>query len=57
MYEEMLEAFDKDKDFRRYVKDCMRTYGKTKEYVLQMRITEQYYLSLQKGGCNERRMK
>lgn len=55
MIEEMIRAYRKNKDFRRYVDACMETYGKTLDEVLELRITESYYKELQKGGCNERR--
>lgn len=55
MNEEMKKAYFKNHDFKRYVDACMQSYDKTLEEVLELRITEKYYESLQKGGCNERR--
>ena len=51
----MYDFFEKDKDFQIYVTKCMRTYGKKLTEVLSSPITEEYYRSLIKGGCNERK--
>lgn len=55
MRDEMITAYAKDEDFRRYVDACMESYNKTFDEVLKLKITESYYRSLQKGECNERR--
>ena len=55
MRDEMVTAYAKDEDFRRYVDCCMESYNKTFDEVLKLKITESYYRSLQKGECNERR--
>ena len=49
---EMIKFYDTNADFKRYVDECVKTYGKDVHHMLQQGITEQYYLSLQKGGCN-----
>ena len=51
----MYYFFEENKDFKRYVTRCMATYGKQLTEVLKSPITEEYYRSLIKGGCNERR--
>lgn len=51
---EMIKFYETNKDFKRYVDKCVKTYGKDVHYMLQQGITEQYYLSLQKDGCNYR---
>ena len=48
----MLKFYETNKDFKRYIDECVKTYGKDKFYMLETRIAEEYYLSLQKGGCN-----
>lgn len=39
-------------DFQVYVNKNIQTYGRTLDQELQNPITQEYYLSLQKGGCN-----
>lgn len=57
----MLEVTDMDKfyeqneDFKRYVDANRRTYGRSMVDELESPITREYYRSLLKGGCNERR--
>ena len=51
----MYDFFEKNEDFRKYVTRCMATYGKQLTDVLKSPITEEYYRSLIKGGCNERK--
>ena len=41
-------------DFKRYVDACVTTYGHDVDYALESPIIQEYYKSLQKGGCNER---
>ena len=52
LYDEMCEAYYCNDDFTRYVDRNARTYNKTLKEVLQSPITEAYYKSLKKGGCN-----
>ncbi len=40
-------------DFKRYVDACCVTYGKSLDEILESPITKEYYLSMQKGGCNQ----
>ena len=54
LYDEMCKAYYCNGDFERYVDRNAKTYNKTLKEVLQSPITEEYYKSLQKGGCNER---
>lgn len=49
---DMIKFYNNNEDFKRYVDECVKTYGKDVDHMLHQRITEQYYLSLQKGGCN-----
>lgn len=55
VYDEMRDAYYDDEDFRWYVDRVAETYQKTPTEVLYSPITKDYYLSLQKGGCNEKR--
>ena len=55
VYDDMREAYYHNDDFRWYVDRIADTYKKTPTEVLYSPITREYYLSLQKGGCNERR--
>ena len=55
LYDEMCKAYYCNSDFERYVDRNAKTYNKTLKEVLQSPITEEYYKSLQKGGCNESR--
>ena len=54
VYDEMRRAYYTDEDFRWYVDRVAETYGKSLSEVIYTPITKNYYLSLQKGGCNER---
>ena len=53
-FKAMLDFYYKDADFKRYVDAEMSSYGKVLGRVLCSPITYEYYLSLQKGGCNAR---
>lgn len=48
----LYQFYQTNKDFKRYIDACVKTYGKDVSYMLETRIAEQYYLSLQKDGCN-----
>lgn len=52
LVEDMRAFYRKNSDFKRYIDMCCSTYGKDVEAMLKLRITESYYQSLQKGGCN-----
>lgn len=54
VYDEMRRAYYTDEDFRWYVDRVAGAYGKSLSEVIYTPITKNYYLSLQKGGCNER---
>lgn len=51
---EMALFLDKNKDFDEFVRDCMKSYGKTAVEVLESPITVAYYKTLLPGGCNYR---
>lgn len=55
MYIEMLEFYENNADFKKYVDANRRTYKRTLSQELASPITQEYYKSLQKGGCNEER--
>ena len=54
MHIEMLEFYENNADFKKYVDANRRTYNRTLAQELASPITQEYYKSLQKGGCNER---
>ena len=54
VYDEMRRAYYVNDDFRWYVDRIGEAYGKSTSEVIYSPITKDYYLSLQKGGCNER---
>ena len=55
VYNEMRQAYYTNDDFRWYVVRVSEAYQKSPTEVLYSPITKEYYLSLKKGGCNERR--
>ena len=46
---EMLKYYESNSDFKRYVDECVKTYGKDVDHMLQQGITEQYYLYLKEN--------
>lgn len=42
-------------DFQLYCNKNMQTYNRSLDAEIASPITQEYYKSLQKGGCNERR--
>lgn len=46
-----------DHDFNIFVNKGCQTYGRTLDQQLADPITVEYYKSMQKGGCNEKREK
>lgn len=48
----MKQFLTTSEDFRNYVAKNMDTYDRTLEQELQSPITQNYYKSLQPGGCN-----
>ena len=41
-------------DFNTFCNKNMQSYGRTLDEEMSNPITREYYLSLQRGGCNER---
>ena len=50
----LLDEYRDNEDFKRYVDKCSVCYGKSLDEVLDLRITWEYFLSLQEGGCNHK---
>ena len=40
---EMLLFYQSNKDFKKYIDECVKTYGKDVDYMLQTKIAEEYY--------------
>lgn len=55
MIEEMQEFYEHNADFRKYVDANRRTYRRKLVDELKSPITVEYYKSLLRGGCNEKR--
>ena len=53
--EKMKRFYLVNHDFQIYVNKNCQTYNRTLDEELKSPITREYYLSLQKGGCNEKR--
>lgn len=51
----LMDEYRDNEDFKRFVDKCSISYGKSLDDVLDSPITWEYYMSLQKGGCNERK--
>ena len=51
----LMDEYRDDVDFKRFVDKCSVSYGKSLDEILDSPITWEYYMSLQKGGCNESR--
>ena len=49
------EFYIKDHDFQVFINKGCQTYGKTPDELFQNPMVMEYYLSMQKGGCNEKR--
>ena len=52
---EMIEFYHSNKGFRDFVDANAEAYRKDVSFILSTPITREYYLSLQRGGCNEQR--
>lgn len=52
MYIEMLEFYENNADFKKYVDANRQTYNRTLAQELASPITQEYYKSLLKDGCN-----
>lgn len=48
---ELLKFYKENKDFKKYIDECVKTYGKDVDYMLQTRIAESYceYLKEEKN--------
>lgn len=53
--QDMIEFYQKSRGFAEYVDRAMFTYRKPFLDIMKDRIVREYYLSMQKGGCNEER--
>lgn len=40
---ELLMFYQSNKDFKKYIDECVKTYGRDVNYMLQTRIAESYY--------------
>ena len=49
----MITFYEKNEDFRRFVDKNAEQYRKTPMFVLRTVTTQEYYLSMQRGGVNE----
>ena len=54
LYNTMFRFYHDNQDFKDYVDKCVATYGKDIEDVFNLKITQEYMESLQKGGCNNK---
>lgn len=52
---DILWFYDNNADFKRYVDQNAKTYGKSPAYIMDTPTAREYYRSLQKGGCNEKK--
>lgn len=50
---ELLLFYQNNKDFKRYIDECVKTYGKDIDYMLQTRTAESYYEYLKEETKNE----
>ena len=51
---DMMWFYDHNADFKRYVDANAKTYRKSPAFIMETVTAQEYYKSLQKGGCNER---
>ena len=52
MMKQMIEFYHSNADFKRFVDMNAASYNKDVNFVLAMPITQEYYKSLLKDGCN-----
>lgn len=52
--QELVQFYETNADFKRFVDENAKGYGKDPSYILQTQTTREYYKSLIKGGINER---
>ena len=51
----MKRFYEENADFRRFVDENAKGYGKDPSYILQTRTAQEVYREMQKGGINEQR--
>lgn len=51
---DIMMFYDENPDFKRFVDRNAKQYHKSPAYIMETPTTKEYYISLQKGGCNER---
>lgn len=49
---EMYKFYTTNADFKRYIDDCIKTYGGDPHTMFENKIAQEYYKSLLPGGCN-----
>ena len=52
--QELVRFYETNADFKRFVDENAKGYGKDPSYILQTQTAKEYYKSLQKGGITER---
>ena len=57
MTTKMRDFYETDDNFRRFVDENAKGYGKDPSYILQTQTAREYFKSLQKGGINEQKRK
>lgn len=50
----LIDFYETNEDFRRFVDENAKGYGKDPSYILQTQTIREYYKSLIKGEINER---
>ena len=53
--QKMIRFYEENADFRRFVDDNAKGYGKDPSYILQTRTAQEVFKEMQKGGINEQR--
>ncbi len=49
---DLIKYYESNKDFKRYVDECVKTYGKDVNHMLQQGITQSYYIYLKENEQN-----
>ena len=57
MLKKMIEFYHTNDDFRDFIDANAKTYNKEPCFMITTPTAYEYYISLQKGGCNERHKK
>lgn len=52
-YNELLKFYHSNEDFKRYIDDCVKTYGKDVSYMLKTKMAESYYEYLKEEMKNK----